>query len=117
MAAQPLTDAQIAQAQLNAAHHNYLERVMTGVDDFLNSATGGPLDDTISARAARAAAKGNEFAKLLNWGLGEIQKNHGPLANAGDLERAQEEVARTTEFLHPASEAMEVSADVLNPPK
>jgi hypothetical protein len=52
------------------------------------------LDETISARAERFAAKGNEFAKLLNWGLGEIQKNHGLLDNAGDLERAQEEEAR-----------------------
>jgi hypothetical protein len=90
----PLTPEQIAQAQVNASHHYYLQRVLTGMDDFVNVLADGNLDETISARAQRYAAKGNEFAKLLNWGLGEIQKKHGLLANAGDLERAQEEEAR-----------------------
>ena len=96
-----LTEAQIAQAKLNAAHHRYFQRVLTGLDDFLNVVTDGSLDDTISARAARAAAEGNEFAKLLNWGLGKLQPEHGALANAGDLERAQEEVVRTETYLNP----------------
>jgi len=58
-----LSPEQVAQAKINASHHNYLQRVATGFDDFMNVATDGNLDETISARAERFAAKGNEFAQ------------------------------------------------------
>jgi hypothetical protein len=85
---QPLTPAQVAQAELQAAHEGYLHKVAVGFDQFMNTATGGNPDETISSRSQRLADGGNEFAKLLTHGLDVIQKDHGRKAEAGDLERA-----------------------------
>lgn len=86
---QPLTPEQIAKQELQAAHEEYLHKVAVGFDQFMNTATGGDPDETISSRAQRDADAGNEFAKLLTHGLDLIQKDHGRKAEAGDLERAQ----------------------------
>lgn len=85
----PLTPQQIATAELRAAHESYFHKVLVGFDQFMNTATGGNPDETISSRAQRAADSGNEFGKLLTHGLDLIQKQHGRLAEAGDQERAQ----------------------------
>jgi hypothetical protein len=85
----PLTPAQVLQAQINAAHHNYVQRILTGVDDLGNVLSGGNLDETISARVGRLAAQGNELARFIRFGLDLIQRNHCELAEAGDLARAK----------------------------
>lgn len=91
----PLTPGQIAFNEQQAAHEEYLHRVAVGFDQFMNVATGGLPDETISSRAQRLSAQGNEFALLLTRALDELQPSHGRTAEAGDLERAQ--VVVTTE--------------------
>lgn len=85
----PLTPEQIAAAKLRAEHEGYLHKVAVGFDQFMNTATGGAPDETISSRAERHAKQGNEFAKLLSYGLDLIQKQHGQLAQVGDEVRAE----------------------------
>ena len=85
----PLTPEQIAAAELRAAHESYFHKVLVGFDQFMNTATAGRPDETISSRAQRAADTGNEFGKILTYGLDLIQKQHGRLAEAGDQQRAQ----------------------------
>lgn len=92
---QRLTSDEIAAAEVKATHHSYVARVLVGVDEWLNVATGGSLDETISARAQRLSDSGNEFAKLLTHGLDLIQKQHGRKAEAGQL--AQAEAVEKTE--------------------
>ncbi len=89
----PLTPGQIAFNQQQAAHEDYLRRVLVAFDEFSNVATGGLPDETISARAQRLSAQGNEFAMLLTRALDELQPSHGRTAEAGDLQRAETVVA------------------------
>ena len=89
MSETPLTPQQIKQAEVNALHHDYVYRVLKGVDELTNVVADGSLDETISARVGRLAAKGNELAKLVLAPLDLIQKNHGELAEAGNLADAQ----------------------------
>jgi hypothetical protein len=89
----PLTPGQIAFNAQQAAHEGYIRRVLVAFDQFTNTATGGLPDETISARAQRLSAQGNEFAMLLTRALDELQPSHGRTAEAGDLERAQAVVA------------------------
>jgi hypothetical protein len=85
----PLTQEQIAHAELQATHHRYFARVLVGLDEFMNVAADGNLDETISARSQRLADSGNEFAKLLTHGLDLIQPQHGRKAEAGQLAQAE----------------------------
>jgi hypothetical protein len=88
MSETPLTPEQIAANEEQAAHENYLHRLLVGLDQFLNVATAGKPDETISARSQRLAAAGNPFGKFMSWWLAKLQPNHGERAEAGDLERA-----------------------------
>jgi hypothetical protein len=89
----PLTPGQIVFNEQQAAHEAYLHRLAVGFDQFINVATDGLPDETISSRAQRLSSHGNEFAMLLTRALDELQPSHGRTAEAGDLERAQAMVA------------------------
>lgn len=88
MAETPLTPAQIKQAEINSQHHNYIMRVLKGVDELANVVTDGNLDETISARVGRLAPH-NELAKIVLAPLDLIEKNHGEKAEAGNLADAE----------------------------
>lgn len=89
----PLTPEQVQEAEQRAAKEGYIHKVLVGFDDFWNVATGGQVDETISARVGRVSkdpqAKHALLAKVLNHVLDWIQPSHGSLAAAGDLERAK----------------------------
>lgn len=97
----PLTPAQVTQAEANAAKEGYLHRDLVALDQDVNVDTGGMPDETISSRVRRisdahpkwAWNPGVWLAKALNACLNLIQSNHGAMAEAGDLERAQKVVA------------------------
>ncbi|VVB52081.1 Uncharacterised protein [uncultured archaeon] len=78
-----------------ALTHNYVQRVLCGLDQFLNVLTYGNLDETMSARSSRwFRSKGYEwfawrkFAQFMCWWLDAVQSLHGLKAEAGDLARA-----------------------------
>jgi hypothetical protein len=85
----PLTPAQIAAQEQQAAHEKYLMRALVGFDQFVNVLTDGDPDETISARASRAAQKGKGWGVELSRMLDVFQRDHGAKAQAGDLGRAQ----------------------------
>lgn len=85
----PLTPEQTAAAEQRATHEVWLRKVFVGVDQLLNVFTGGNPDETISARAARAAEHGSTIGKALSEFLNVIQPDHGALAVAGDDARAE----------------------------
>ena len=85
----PLTAAQTAQQETQAAHEAYIHRLLVGFDQFMNVVTDGDPDETISSRAARAAEKGKPWGVAMSRFLDVFQKDHGAKAQAGDLERAE----------------------------
>lgn len=96
---EPLTQAQVQQAEANAAKDGYVHRDLVALDQDVNVDTGGMPDETISSRVRRISDghpnyrgwnPGVWLAKALNAGLNLIQANHGAKAEAGDLERADE---------------------------
>lgn len=86
----PLTPEQIAAAAQPATHHSYPRRVLLGLDLFANVVLRGKPGETLSSRAQRAADRGNLVGKAMTGFLHLFQRNHGRLAEAGDLARAQE---------------------------
>jgi hypothetical protein len=86
---QPLTPQQTAQAEAGTAKEGYLHREAVAVDIFINETADGKMDETISSRAARADEKGKWWGRTLSRFLDFFQSNHGPKAQAGDVERAQ----------------------------
>jgi len=92
----PLTNQQTAEAEARALHEGYLHRALVGLDQLVNVLTDGKPDMTISARAALAAQHGSTVGKALTDFFGLFQKDHGPLAVAGDDARATAE-AKTGE--------------------
>jgi hypothetical protein len=78
----------VTAAKTSAASDKYLHRVLVAFDIFVNVIFRGRMDETISARSYRAALQGKLWGRILNGALNIIQKNHGALAAAGDLERA-----------------------------
>lgn len=84
-----LSPSQIAQQEHDAAKEGYLHRVLVALDQFGNVVFGGAPDETISARSARAAERGNRLGKLMCWWLDKLQHNHGEKAECGDLQRAK----------------------------
>lgn len=85
----PLTAGETAQQENQAAHEAYVHRLLVAFDQFMNVVTDGDPDETISARAARAAEKGKPWGVALSRFLNVFQKNHGAKAQAGDAERAE----------------------------
>lgn len=90
----PLTPEQTAAQEAKAAKEGYLHRDAVALDIFADEVAGGPMDETISSRLARAAESGKWWGKLGCKTLNLFQANHGPKAQAGDVERAQSEVER-----------------------
>lgn len=88
MSETPLTPSQIVKQEERAGKEGYLHRTLVALDQFANVVSGGNPDETISARSARAAARGGAIGKFMCWWLDKIQPNHGEKAEAGDLERA-----------------------------
>lgn len=90
----PLTPKQVAQEETKAAHDGFIKRELVGLDTFANvDLLGGMPDETISSRCARDAAKGYRLGRWMSKFLDLLQRNHGPKAMAGDLERAQAVIA------------------------
>ena len=84
----PLTPQQLTQDEYNALHEKYFHRVLEGLDQFFNVLTDGDPDETVSARASRADKAGKSWGRDLSRFLDIFQKNHGAMAQAGDLARA-----------------------------
>jgi hypothetical protein len=78
----------VAQQEAQTASEGYLQRVLVAFDQFVNVVFKGRPDETISARAYRAALEGKVWGTVLNWCLNVIQYDHGAMAAAGDLERS-----------------------------
>jgi len=68
----------------------YLHNVLVALNQAANVITGGKPDETISSRSQRAADKGNWFGKGMTKFLHLFQRNHGVLAEQGDLKRAED---------------------------
>ena len=85
----PITPEQEAAQAARAAHEGYIHRALVGLDQFMNVLTDGDPDETISARSARAAEKGKPWGIAMSKFLDVFQKDHGPKAQSGDIERAQ----------------------------
>lgn len=98
----PLTAGQITTAEQQAAHEKYLMRALVGFDQFVNVLTDGDPDETISARASRAAQAGKGWGIELSRMLDRFQSDHGAVAQCGDIERAEEiiEIEQTTTAIH-----------------
>lgn len=95
----PLTPEQIAAAELKASQEGYIHRALVGFDQFVGALVGIQNDQTISSATAIAAHKHvwyHAFAVALNDGLSLIQKNHGEMAQAGDIERAKKVIETDT---------------------
>jgi hypothetical protein len=75
-------------AEASASQDGYVHRVLVAFDVFVNVLFRGRMDETISARSYRAALQGKLWGKVMNAFLNLFQANHGALAAAGDLERA-----------------------------
>lgn len=91
----------------NARRQPYWRRALGALDVLLNVWGGGAPDDTISSRMQRwklddvpnpNVAK-RTVGRFMCWGLGKLQDEHDVKANAGDLARAEDEVARTKRTL------------------
>lgn len=68
---------------------NYFVRLLISFDEFSNVLFGGYLDETISARAGRAAFHKKYWGIAVSWFLGEIVPNHCRLAELHDRQRAE----------------------------
>lgn len=114
---QPLTPDQIALAEARAQHEGYLHRCLVALDQFANALADGVPDMTISSRAAIADQQGKTWGRGLSRLLNVFQPNHGMRAEAGDESRADALKGAEEPYLHPASEAIPSSTDVLNEPE
>lgn len=85
----PLTTEQTTIAEAQAAKEGYVMRVLIGFDMFVNVIFNGHPDETISSRSARAATEGKLWGKIMSKFLNLFQKDHGALAEAGDVQRSE----------------------------
>ena len=76
----------------------YVLNVLIAFDEFVNVLFRGHCDETISARAGRAAAEGKLWGRLLRRVLDWLQPNHCELAEKHDAARAD-----TVEYLETGS--------------
>jgi hypothetical protein len=92
----PLNEEQIAAAMVRVKHERYLHRVLDSFDQFVGALIGKQDDQTVSSATEIAAHKDAWYDKpavVLNDGLDLIQRSHGQLAQAGDIERCNELIA------------------------
>lgn len=85
-----LDTAETKKAEATAVYSPYYIRVLIALDVFINVIFNGNLDETLSARSARAATEGKRWGILLSKFLDLFQRNHGAQAVASDLTRAKE---------------------------
>lgn len=85
----PLTPAEQAEQEKQAAHEGYIRRNLVAFDVECNVLTGGLPDETISSRLARDAQKHKLIGEIGSKALNLITHNHGAHAQAGDVERAK----------------------------
>ena len=69
---------------------HYVHNVLVGADQEANVILGGKLDETISSRSQRAANRGNKLGRAMTSFLHVFQRDHGKLAQQGDIDRAKE---------------------------
>lgn len=68
----------------------YLHNVAVAGDQAANVVAGGKPDETISSRSQRAADRGNPLGVAMTKFLHLFQRNHGRLAQQGDIKRAED---------------------------
>ena len=96
---QPLTPAQEAQQHASALKESYLYRLIKGLDEFGNVATGGNLGQSLSSRIGLDAEKGDPGAVLLAKALDLFEANHCVKAEVAD--EAQAELVAAAEKASP----------------
>ena len=92
-----MDEEQIEKAEENTMREGYIHRFLVAFDIFINVATDGDEDETISSRVRRITDyykgwthnPGVWIAKILNAILDFLQPDHGQHAESGDLERAE----------------------------
>ena len=99
-----LTPEQLAYYQQRASQEGFTHQELVALDQFMNSAlffwmVDHAPDQTMSEHFFAAAQKGDVLAKAANWMLGKIQADHGALATAGDMQRAEEQEAEAAKAL------------------
>lgn len=62
---------------------------MIGLDQWANALLGGAPDETISARAGRARARGKRWGRVLCWVLDRLDPGHCEEAVESERERTQ----------------------------
>lgn len=92
----PLTPAQTAVEESQAAHEGFITRDLVAIDECAGEVLfGAPPDETISTEAAIASVEDHgikkEIGTLVSKALDVFQHDHGADAAAGDLERAKAE--------------------------
>ena len=85
----PLTPEQQAKQEKQAGKAGFIHRNLIALDMLGNTLSGGKDDETISSRSARDAEQGHVVGKVISKVLTLFQRNHGPKAQAGDVERAE----------------------------
>lgn len=94
---QPLTPAQAAETDADVEKENFIERLPRALDIFLNEATGGQMDETISSRMARWDTEEtgikHEVGKVISAGLDLLEADHGAKAEEADKKRAEDVIA------------------------
>ena len=86
----PLTPEQAAVQEQQAAKEGWIHRDLVAVDIAANVVVlKGQPDETISSHAARADEQGKFWGKAMSRFLDFFQADHGPKAQAGDIERAE----------------------------
>lgn len=86
----PLDPQEVIQEEAGAAAEGWLHRSLVAFDIACNVIIlRGVEDETISSHSARAAEQGKMWGKLMCRFLNLFQDNHGPKAQAGDIERAK----------------------------
>jgi hypothetical protein len=92
--------ANVAVAEAKAAAEGYVHRCLVALDIFMNVVFfAGRQGETMSTHAWVASKSGKLWGKAMNLWLDGFQKDHGPRAASGDLERSQTEVDRLRKIL------------------
>lgn len=86
----PLTPSQASAQEASTIKEGRIHRMLVAFDIFCNVIfLNGQQDETISSHAARAAEQGKRWGILMARFLNFFQPNHCPIAQAGDIQRAE----------------------------
>ena len=93
----PLSPAQIATQEQQAAAEAYPKRSLVAFDQLVNVLTDGDPDETISSRMARWATEDTGLKKDIGTAVSKAldlaQPDHGAKAEAGDIARSENVIA------------------------